>query len=88
VLPEEVEEEVRAAAEISMGTEVCESVRVWGGVCIINVVLVFQISEEDILNIAHLCEQVSPVGKGGRERELVERGSVDEEREDIECWRR
>ncbi|XP_061463953.1 nucleolar protein 58 isoform X2 [Rhineura floridana] len=37
VLPEEVEEEVKAAAEISMGTEV---------------------SEEDISNIQHLCDQV------------------------------
>ncbi|CAI5761946.1 Hypothetical predicted protein [Podarcis lilfordi] len=36
-LPEEVEEEVKAAAEISMGTEV---------------------SEEDISNIQHLCDQV------------------------------
>lgn len=37
ILPEEVEEEVKAAAEISMGTE---------------------ISEEDITNIIHLCNQV------------------------------
>ncbi|XP_013918772.1 PREDICTED: nucleolar protein 58 [Thamnophis sirtalis] len=37
ILPEEVEEEVKAAAEISMGTEV---------------------SEEDISNIQHLCDQV------------------------------
>ena len=37
VLPEEVEEEVRAAAEVSMGTE---------------------ISEEDRINILHLCDQV------------------------------
>ncbi|XP_048342430.1 LOW QUALITY PROTEIN: nucleolar protein 58 [Sphaerodactylus townsendi] len=37
VLPEEVEEEVKSAAEISMGTEV---------------------SEEDISNIQHLCDQV------------------------------
>jgi len=37
VLPEEVEEKVKEAAEISMGTE---------------------ISEMDILNISHLCEQV------------------------------
>jgi len=37
VLPEEVEEKVKEAAEISMGTE---------------------ISEEDILNIKHLCEQI------------------------------
>lgn len=37
VLPEEVEAEVRLAAEISMGTEV---------------------SEEDISNIIHLCDQV------------------------------
>jgi len=37
VLPEEVEEKVKAAAEISMGTE---------------------ISEEDISNINHLCQQV------------------------------
>ncbi|XP_023334948.1 nucleolar protein 58 [Eurytemora carolleeae] len=37
VLPEEVEEKVKEAAEISMGTE---------------------ISEEDITNIKHLCEQV------------------------------
>ncbi|XP_072834804.1 nucleolar protein 58 [Pogona vitticeps] len=37
VLPEEIEEEVKAAAEISMGTEV---------------------SEEDISNIQHLCDQV------------------------------
>jgi nucleolar protein 58 len=37
VLPEEIEEKVKEAAEISMGTE---------------------ISEEDILNISHLCEQV------------------------------
>merc|ERR1711862_806685 len=37
VIPEEVEEKVKEAAEISMGTE---------------------ISEEDILNIKHLCQQV------------------------------
>ncbi|XP_060639118.2 nucleolar protein 58 isoform X2 [Anolis sagrei] len=37
VIPEEIEEEVKAAAEISMGTEV---------------------SEEDISNIQHLCDQV------------------------------
>jgi len=37
VLPEEIEEKVKEAAEISMGTE---------------------ISEEDILNIKHLCQQV------------------------------
>ena len=37
VLPEEVEEKVKEAAEISMGTE---------------------ISEEDIVNIKHLCQQV------------------------------
>ncbi|XP_060113074.1 nucleolar protein 58 isoform X2 [Heteronotia binoei] len=37
VLPEDIEEEVKAAAEISMGTEV---------------------SEEDISNIQHLCDQV------------------------------
>merc|ERR1719158_2032131 len=37
ILPEEVEEKVKEAAEISMGTE---------------------ISDEDILNIKHLCEQV------------------------------
>ena len=37
VLPEEVEEKVKEAAEISMGTE---------------------ISEEDIINIKHLCQQV------------------------------
>lgn len=36
-LPEEVEAEVKLAAEISMGTEV---------------------SEEDITNIMHLCDQV------------------------------
>ena len=37
ILPEEVEEKVKEAAEISMGTE---------------------ISDEDILNIKHLCQQV------------------------------
>lgn len=37
MLPEEVESEVKLAAEISMGTEV---------------------SEEDISNIMHLCDQV------------------------------
>lgn len=37
MLPEEVEGEVKLAAEISMGTEV---------------------SEEDISNIMHLCDQV------------------------------
>ncbi|XP_062818130.1 nucleolar protein 58 [Anolis carolinensis] len=37
IIPEEIEEEVKAAAEISMGTEV---------------------SEEDISNIQHLCDQV------------------------------
>ncbi len=36
-LPEEIEAEVKLAAEISMGTEV---------------------SEEDIANIMHLCDQV------------------------------
>ena len=38
ILPEDVEEKVKEAAEISMGTE---------------------IAEEDIVNISHLCEQVS-----------------------------
>lgn len=37
VIPEEIEAEVKLAAEISMGTEV---------------------SEEDIANIMHLCDQV------------------------------
>ncbi|XP_061189001.1 nucleolar protein 58-like [Saccostrea echinata] len=37
ILPEDIEQEVKQAAEISMGTE---------------------ISEEDILNITHLCDQV------------------------------
>lgn len=37
ILPEEVEQEVKEAAEISMGTEV---------------------SEEDIINVKYLCEQV------------------------------
>ena len=37
ILPEEVEAEVKSAAEISMGTEV---------------------SEEDIINIKYLCDQV------------------------------
>lgn len=37
VLPEEIEEKVKEAAEISMGTE---------------------ISEEDIINIKHLCQQI------------------------------
>jgi len=37
VLPENIEEEVKQQAEISMGSE---------------------ISEEDILNITHLCDQV------------------------------
>lgn len=37
ILPEEVEAEVKLAAEISMGTEV---------------------SEQDICNIVHLCDQV------------------------------
>lgn len=37
VLPENVEEEVKQQAEISMGSE---------------------ISDEDILNITHLCDQV------------------------------
>jgi len=40
ILPEEVEEKVKEAAEISMGTE---------------------ISEEDILNIKHLCQQVCEI---------------------------
>lgn len=38
ILPEEIEQEVKDAAEISMGTE---------------------ISEEDIINIQYLCEQVT-----------------------------
>jgi len=37
ILPENIEEEVKQQAEISMGSE---------------------ISEEDILNITHLCDQV------------------------------
>merc|ERR1712088_1128162 len=40
ILPEEVEEKVKEAAEISMGTE---------------------ISEEDIINIKHLCQQVCEI---------------------------
>ncbi|XP_062597760.1 nucleolar protein 58-like [Saccostrea cucullata] len=42
ILPEDIEQEVKQAAEISMGTE---------------------ISEEDILNITHLCDQVCPCFK-------------------------
>ncbi|KAH1184646.1 nucleolar protein 58 [Mauremys mutica] len=42
VLPEEIEEDVKAAAEISMGTEV---------------------SEEDINNILHLCDQVIEISQ-------------------------
>ncbi|CAM5147785.1 unnamed protein product [Eretmochelys imbricata] len=42
VLPEEIEEDVKAAAEISMGTEV---------------------SEEDINNIMHLCDQVIEISE-------------------------
>lgn len=42
ILPEEIEVDVKAAAEISMGTEV---------------------SEEDISNILHLCEQVHRHGQ-------------------------
>ncbi|XP_068101212.1 nucleolar protein 58 [Hyperolius riggenbachi] len=42
ILPEEVETEVKAAAEISMGTEV---------------------SEEDINNILHLCDQVIEISE-------------------------
>uniref|UniRef100_A0A8C8SYH5 Nucleolar protein 58 n=1 Tax=Pelusios castaneus TaxID=367368 RepID=A0A8C8SYH5_9SAUR len=42
VLPEEIEEDVKAAAEISMGTEV---------------------SEEDINNILHLCDQVIEISE-------------------------
>ena len=38
ILPEDVEEKVKEAAEISMGTE---------------------ISDQDMLNIRHLCNQVS-----------------------------
>merc|ERR1712071_467744 len=40
VLPEEIEQQVKEAAEISMGTE---------------------ISEQDITNISHLCEQVTEI---------------------------
>ena len=36
----------------------------WSVVCISDDVSVFQISQEDILNIAHLCDQVSHVGRG------------------------
>ncbi|XP_041936949.1 nucleolar protein 58 isoform X2 [Alosa sapidissima] len=42
ILPEEVEAEVKLAAEISMGTEV---------------------SEEDILNVRHLCDQVIEISE-------------------------
>ncbi|NXC01261.1 NOP58 protein, partial [Orthonyx spaldingii] len=42
ILPEEIEEDVKAAAEISMGTEV---------------------SEEDINNIIHLCDQVIEISE-------------------------
>uniref|UniRef100_A0A8C3XYH4 Nucleolar protein 58 n=1 Tax=Catharus ustulatus TaxID=91951 RepID=A0A8C3XYH4_CATUS len=42
ILPEELEEDVKAAAEISMGTEV---------------------SEEDINNIIHLCDQVIEISE-------------------------
>ncbi|XP_026503467.1 nucleolar protein 58 [Terrapene carolina triunguis] len=42
VLPEEIDEDVKAAAEISMGTEV---------------------SEEDINNILHLCDQVIEISE-------------------------
>uniref|UniRef100_A0A452J0F5 Nucleolar protein 58 n=1 Tax=Gopherus agassizii TaxID=38772 RepID=A0A452J0F5_9SAUR len=42
VLPEEIEDDVKAAAEISMGTEV---------------------SEEDINNILHLCDQVIEISQ-------------------------
>lgn len=40
ILPEEIEADVKLAAEISMGTEV---------------------SEQDINNIMHLCDQVRPL---------------------------
>lgn len=40
ILPEEIEADVKLAAEISMGTEV---------------------SEQDINNIMHLCDQVGPL---------------------------
>lgn len=43
LLPEEVEAEVKLAAEISMGTEV---------------------SEEDIRNVMHLCDQVCQLEAG------------------------
>ncbi|NWU05425.1 NOP58 protein, partial [Cephalopterus ornatus] len=42
ILPEQIEEDVKAAAEISMGTEV---------------------SEEDIKNIIHLCDQVIEISE-------------------------
>lgn len=45
LLPEEIEAEVKLAAEISMGTEV---------------------SEQDIGNIRHLCDQVRPLHPSSR----------------------
>lgn len=45
LLPEEIEAEVKLAAEISMGTEV---------------------SEQDIGNIRHLCDQVRPLHLSSR----------------------
>lgn len=55
VVSEEVEEEVRQAAEISMGTEVGgDTVRAHQ----MTHLPLFQISEQDIANITHLCDQV------------------------------
>ena len=57
VLTEELEEEVRQAAEISMGTEV----RCWTITSLSPCKLLapLQISEGDMANITHLCDQVS-----------------------------
>lgn len=55
ILPEEIEADVKLAAEISMGTEV---------------------SEQDINNIMHLCDQVRPLFSPQPPKVLLSRPTV------------
>lgn len=61
ILPEDVEEEVKAAAEISMGTEVQTQSQIFSTKCLITSNP--QVSEEDISNIIYLCDQIIDISQ-------------------------
>ena len=61
VLPEEIESEVKEAADISMGTEVTLFMSL--PACDLILVLLFQISDEDLTNITYLADQVISISE-------------------------